>query len=75
MEKAPSKLKKPLFVYVQELKEELKKVSWTSQKELHFSTKMVVFATVFFGLGIYLVDFSIRTVLESLKGILYFIFG
>ncbi len=43
--------KKRVFSYVQELKEELKKVSWTTKEELKFSTKVVIGATFFLGLG------------------------
>ncbi len=61
--------------YVQELKEELKKVSWTSREELRFATKMVVLTTLFFGIGIYLVDFLIKGSLEMIKAVIHFIFG
>lgn len=70
-----AKNRKSLFTYIQELKEELKKVSWTTMVELRFSTKMVVLTTVFFGLGIYLVDFFIKGSLDSIRAGLYFIFG
>jgi len=73
--KTNSKKSKSVFSYIQDLKDELRKVSWTSQDELSFSTKMVVLATVFFGLGIYLVDFLIKNGLEFVKIIVRFIFG
>ncbi len=73
--KSIAKNRKSLFTYIQELKDELKKVSWTSLEELRFSTKMVVLATIFFGLGIYLVDFVIKGSLDSIRAILHFIFG
>ena len=69
------KTSKSVFVYIQELKEELKKVSWTDREELKFSTKMVVLATLAFGIGIYLVDFVIKGVLDAVKGLVHFIFG
>jgi preprotein translocase subunit SecE len=69
------KSRKTLFSYIQDLKEELRKVSWTSQEELRFSTKMVVLATFAFGLGIYLVDFLIKGGLDLIKTIVRFIFG
>ncbi len=77
MEVSKSRIKnrKSLFVYIQELKEELQKVSWTSKEELRFSTKMVVLATLFFGFGIYFVDFLIKNVLDLIKAVLHFIFG
>lgn len=70
-----AKNRKSLFVYIQELKDELKKVSWTTQEELRFSTKMVVLAMLCFGLGIYLVDFFIKGSLDSIKTVLHIIFG
>jgi preprotein translocase subunit SecE len=69
------KNRKSIFTYIQELKDELKKVSWTTQEELRFSTKMVVLTTIFFGLGIYLVDFFIKGSLDSIRTVLHFIFG
>lgn len=69
------KSKKSGFSYIQELKEELKKVSWTSQEELRFATKMVVMTTLFFGVGIYLVDFLIKGSLEMIRTVVHFIFG
>ena len=73
--KVSLKNRKSVFSYIQDLKEELKKVSWTSQEELTFSTKMVVLATLFFGVGIYLVDFVIKNGLEFVKIVVHFIFG
>ena len=67
--------RKSIFVYIQELKEELKKVSWTDREELRFSTKMVVLTTLFFGVGIYFTDFVIKGVLDGIKASLHFIFG
>lgn len=69
------KRKVSLFGYIQELKDELKKVNWTTQEELRFATKMVVLSTVFFGLGIYLVDFFVKGSLDAVKNILHRIFG
>ena len=67
----PDQIEKQL----QDLKDELRKVSWTSQEELRFSTKMVVLATLLFGLSIYLVDFVIKSCLEFIKIVVHFIFG
>jgi len=64
-----------VFSYIQDLKDELRKVSWTSQEELSFSTKMVVLATLLFGLSIYVVDFVIKSCLEFIKIVVHFIFG
>lgn len=61
--------------YIQELKDELKKVSWTTKEELKFATKMVVGATFFLGLGIYLVDLMIKGCLDLIAFVVHFIFG
>lgn len=83
MEETPSKIislsavraekegKRParrLFFFIQEVKEELKKVSWTSREELLLSTKLVVLATFIFGLGIYLADLLIKGSLDGISG-------
>ena len=67
--------KKPAFSFIQELKEELKKVSWTTKDELKLSTKLVVGATFFFGLGIYLFDLVIKGALDFVALVVHFIFG
>ena len=69
------KKKISLFRFIQEMKDELKKVSWTSKQELIFSTKTVVIAAFVFGFGVYLVDLSIRNLLEMVKTALHVIFG
>jgi preprotein translocase subunit SecE len=72
--KAPSR-KKPAFRFVQELKEELKKVSWTTKDELKLSTKIVIGAIFLFGLGIYLFDLVIKGALDFIALIVHFLFG
>jgi len=67
--------KRHFFAFVQDLKEELKKVSWTTQDELKFSTKMVVGTTFFLGMGIYLVDLMIKSCLDLVTLFVHFIFG
>ncbi|MBI3236114.1 MAG: preprotein translocase subunit SecE [Chlamydiales bacterium] len=67
--------KRRVFVFIQELKEELGKVSWTTQGELNFSTKMVVGSTFFLGLGIYLIDLVIKGFLDLVTQVVHFIFG
>ncbi len=71
----PRRLGGKLFFYVQELKEEMKRVSWTPSSELKLCTKAVVASTFLFGLGIYIADFAIKNVLEVFSWITRFIFG
>ncbi len=61
--------------YIRELKEELKKVTWTTKEELIFFTKIVVGATFILGLGIYAVDLSIKGVLNGFAALVHLIFG
>ena len=68
-----SKTRKPS--HLQELKSELKQVTWTSKDELILSTKLVVGATFAFGLGIYAVDLLIKGCLTGFKGLIHLIFG
>jgi len=73
--KPSKKKKKGLLTFISELKEELKKVSWTTKAELISATKIVIGATFCFGIGIYLVDFVIKGGLELVKRTALFIFG
>lgn len=61
--------------FLREVQNELKKVTWTSKEELIFCTKAVVIATFLFGLTIYLVDLSIRGVLDLAGNFVRMIFG
>ena len=61
--------------FIRDLKEELRKINWTTKEELKFCTKIVVGATLFFGLGIYGVDLVIKGALELIALAARFIFG
>lgn len=52
--------------FIGEIKDELKKISWTSPAELKVYTQIVVGATFFFGMGIYILDLFIQGVLNGL---------
>jgi|HubBroStandDraft_4_1064222.scaffolds.fasta_scaffold580672_1 preprotein translocase subunit SecE len=67
--------KKRLFSSLQELKEELKKVSWTTKEELQLSTKVVIGVTFFLGIGIYLFDLMIKGCLDFIALIAHLVFG
>jgi preprotein translocase subunit SecE len=67
--------RKPIFSFVQELKDELKKVTWTTKEELKLSTKVVISSTFLFGLGIYLFDLVIKGALDFIALVVHFIFG
>lgn len=61
--------------YFREVQNELKKVTWTPKEELLLSTKAVIFATLLFGLAIYLVDLLIRGGLEGISALFRLVFG
>ncbi len=61
--------------FIQGLKNELGKVSWTSKKELKTLTKTVLLSTVFFGLGIYAVDLVIKQCLFGIHALARLVFG
>lgn len=61
--------------YLQELKNELRQVTWTSKEELVLFTKIVVGATFAFGLSIYGVDLLIKGCLTGFKTLIHLIFG
>lgn len=69
---APSKekaKKRSYFRFVQELKDELKKVSWTTKAELRVSVKVVILSAFIFGLGVYLADIVIKSVLQGFSAV------
>ena len=72
--KSAKKPKNPL-TFISELKEELKKVSWTTKSELLSATKIVILSMFGFGIGIYLVDLLIKGVLEAIKRAAFYIFA
>ncbi len=62
------------FLSFGEIRNELSKVTWTPRGELLFYAKIVVLATFFFGFAIYLVDLSIRGLLESISSLMKWAF-
>ena len=52
--------------FVGDIKDELKKIRWTSPEELKVYTKIVVGATFIFGMGIYFMDLLIQGLLNRL---------
>ena len=64
-----------LFDFVQEIKDELRKVSWTTKEELIFSTKAVIGSIFVLGLSIYGVDLIVKRVLDLISFAVHYIFG
>lgn len=64
-----------LFDFVGNVKEEFNKITWTNPDELRLYTKLVVGATLLFGLGIYFIDLAVQSTLQLLGTFFHFIFG
>lgn len=61
--------------FIGDVKGELKKINWTSREELMVYTKIVVGATLFFGVSLYFIDLIIQGVLNGLAAVVRFITG
>ncbi len=61
--------------YFRSVQDELKKVTWTSKKELLLCTKAVIIATFVFGFAIYFVDLALRGVLDGIGSLVRMLFG
>lgn len=67
--------RKRFLTFLQDLKDEMRKVSWTTREELMTATKAVVATTFILGIGIYLVDLLIRGGLDAIAIVVRYIFG
>jgi len=67
--------KRSFFRFIEELKEELKKVSWTTKAELRVSVKVVTISMFLFGFGVYLADIVIKTGLQGFGSLVRLLFG
>lgn len=61
--------------FVGDVKEELRKITWTNPDELRVYTQITVGATLVLGLGIYFIDILIQLTLMGFSNIVRFIFG
>jgi preprotein translocase SecE subunit len=66
---------KKMVNFIEEVKQEFWRMSWTGGEDLKVYTQAVVGATLVFGLLIYGVDLTIRLLLATLQGLFQFIFG
>ena len=51
-------------VFLSEVRNELKRVTWPSQKEVYATTVVVILTSIFFGLYLFLLDFGIDRVVS-----------
>lgn len=61
--------------FVEEVKAEVHRVTWTSREELQVYTKIVVASTLVFGLGIYCTDLIIQGILGAFSFLIQLIGG
>lgn len=57
------------------IREEFRRISWTSKAELKVATKAVVYTTLLVGLGIYAVDLVIQGSLSCLGALARLVIG
>ncbi len=69
----PKVLGKSRVGMFEEFKEELKKITWTTQEELKVCTKVVLGSIFALGVGIYAIDLSIRGILEGFSQLAHLI--
>lgn len=55
--------------WIEEIKHEIKTINWTTPSELRVYTQIVVGATFFFGMSVYLVDLVLHGALNMLTAI------
>ncbi len=66
---------KKAFDFLEGIKSEFKKVTWTSRDELIVYTKVVVAFTFIFGMAVYFTDVIIHQFLTGLNGAIRLITG
>lgn len=66
---------KKVVEFVGEVKQELRKIEWTSKDELKAYTKIVLVSTFLFGMLIYLADLLIQGVLGGINFLVRVIIG
>ncbi len=72
---AKTKEKKGAGVFFRDMKEEMARVSWTTQDELRNCTKIVVTSIFAFGIGVYVADLFIRFFLSGVAQVARWIGG
>jgi len=50
--------------FLTEVRNELKRVTWPSQKEVYATTVVVILTSVFFGLYLFALDFGINSLVQ-----------
>ncbi len=58
---------KRLFIFLREVKAEVKKVTWPSKNEVYSTTIVVILATIFFGVYLYSLDIVFSWLISQVK--------
>ncbi len=58
---------KRFFVFLREVKAEVKKVTWPSKNEVYSTTIVVILATIFFGIYLYTLDIIFSWMISQVK--------
>jgi len=53
-----------LRLFLSEVRNELKRVTWPSQKEVYATTVVVILTSVFFGLYLFTLDYGINSLVQ-----------
>ena len=61
--------------YISEIREEIRKIAWPQADELKTCTKIVISATLVFGLGIYFSDLAVKSFLDGISILCRLVFG
>lgn len=51
-------------LFLSEVRNELKRVTWPSRKEVYATTVVVILTSLFFGLYLFVLDFGVNTVIQ-----------
>jgi len=60
---------KRFIVFLRDVKAEIKKVTWPSKNEVYSTTIVVIIATIFFGVYLYLLDIIFSWLISQVKAI------
>ena len=53
-------------LFLSEVRNELKRVTWPSQKEVYATTVVVILTSVFFGLYLFTLDYGINSIVQAI---------
>ena len=51
-------------LFLSEVRNELKRVTWPSQKEVYATTIVVILTSIFFGVYLFVVDYGVNSVVQ-----------